>query len=237
MTSPSGRSARRPHPLILIACFLVFVVAMAAAEAGVALTGLVLMIGVTSSLDGHWRAASSALRRLRWFFLSIGLLYVWGTPGTPLWPIGTDLAPWWMPTGDGLRAAVERMAAFAAIVLASRALLDVLSRHELLQAIQGLVAPFEHIGFPCQRLSIRILLVLEVLGEVQRLVAGCLATRDRSGSPFAQFGGVAASVFEAVVERADRAPLEPIRLPGYRPPPGWQWSYPMGLAIGAILLG
>ena len=232
----SGR--RRPHPLIVVACFLVFVLAMAGAGPSTALAGLASMLVVTVSRGGICRDVIGSLRRLRWFFLSMGLLYCWGTPGEALWPVvGVELAPWWMPSREGAMAACERMAAFAAVVLASRALLDGFSRDDLLLAIQGLVSPLGRIGFPCQRLSLRLLLVLEVIGEVQGVVVRCLAARDRAASAFIQFGQLAARVFAEVVEQADLAPLTPIRLPAYRPPPRWQWSFPVALGLGAGLLG
>lgn len=228
------------HPVVVVSTFLVYAMVMA-------LQPQPLMIGAALSVLGvggwyrhgkDWRPVIDPLRRLRWFFLSLVVLYGWGTPGTPLW--GTSIegmaSSWWMPTWEGAAAAFERIGALLAIMLAAVWLIERLARDELLLAIQGLVKPLATLGFPVRRFSLRLLLVIESIAEVQTIVVRCLSARDRDMTPLAQFGQLSARVFAAVAAGAETAPLAPIRLPAYRPPPPWQWSCPLGLVILGGLL-
>ncbi len=226
------------HPLISVCSLLVFILAMAYAGPAIVAIGLVAAF---FSVRGRQRIRVRAMvhvGRLRWFLSSIALLYCWGTPGPPLWPVveTMGLAPWWMPTWEGVQAALERVGALVAIVVVSTGLIDRMSRAQLLLAIQGMVGPLALVGFPSQRFALRLLLVLETIDEVRRIVARCLSRRDRRLLPHVQIGRIAARVFREVVDEAERTPLRPVRLRPYRPPPRWQWSFPAGLAIAALAL-
>ncbi len=180
------------------------------------------------------RSALQMLKRLRWFFLSLIILYFWATPGEPLWPVGDGLlAPWWMPTREGLAGGAVRIAALCAIILAVSALLNTLSRTELLQAIHGLLRPFRHLGLSTTTVALRIVLVFEAMAEVQTVVVRCLAARERQRKvSLEQLGDLAGTIFFAVLAEAERRPRQALSLPAYPPPPPWQWSLPGTLLIG-----
>jgi len=94
------------HPVIKIILFLIYAAAVAFGGATILLAGAVLVVALYLPGPGErLLLALRMLRRMRWFFLSIALVYLLFTPGRLLfsaWP--------WGPTVEGLVGGGQRIA-------------------------------------------------------------------------------------------------------------------------------
>jgi energy-coupling factor transporter transmembrane protein EcfT len=202
------------HPALRVLGVMLFIPVVAhggllaglGAGAGVA----VLLTGIGSTA---WRRCLDLNRRLRWFFVSIILLYGWFTPGRELLPAAGSLSP----TLEGLLLGLGRALILAIIVGAVVWLLARSSREELVGAILWLTAPLARLGFPRERFAVRLVLTLEVVPRLHPLVA---EARDAGpGAGDMTWAGRARALLDRVIQQATEAspgPME-ISMPG-RPP-------------------
>jgi len=177
-----------------------------------------------------WYAAGRMLRRLRWFFLSLAVLFFWFTPGEPLL-IADAVWSMWSPTWEGLAQGVVRIGALVVIVLAVNIVLATTHREQLLAGLLWLGAPLEKLGIHRERLALRVALVLGAVPRVQELLGaarrGVVIDRARG---FAQIGAMAGRAFETALREADGASLSPLAVQLGTAPPLWQWTLPAALA-------
>jgi len=222
------------HPVVRIVSFIILTAFLARGDlANVLVAGTILMI-LSLKLDGHvWRTAWRLLRRMRWLFLSIALIYLWLTPGVPLIPGIPSLAEW-LPTVDGLWQGGLRTVSLALMVTAASLLLSVTSRDEVLGALHWMMAPLGRLGFPHERFAVRAALSLEAVTRVQSLVRAELNAGGETAGPLARIGAVAGIIFATVTGEAECADCNPIILNEPAPPPLLQWSSP--LLLGALMV-
>ena len=222
---------REFHPVIRIVSFVVLTAFLALGDAANILIGAAILSFLHVRLNGRaWRESWHLLRRMRWLFLSIAVIYLWLTPGIPLFPISADYAEW-LPTIDGLWQGGLRIAALALMVVAASLLLHVTAREEVLDALRWLLAPLSVVGFPHERFAVRTALTLEAVTRVQEQVRSALAAIPQTIKPLTRIGAVAAAVFGSVIREADATPCESIELPVQYPPPPLQWGIPLVLCV------
>lgn len=99
------------------------------------------------------------LMRLKWLFVSIFVIYLWLTPGTPIWS-GMD----W-PSREGLLLAVHRSLVLVLIIVAVDRLLTHTSREQLIQGLYWLLYPFGFLGLDRNRLATRLALTMQFAFE------------------------------------------------------------------------
>lgn len=184
------------------------------------LIGLLYIGNEAASLTSAW----PLLRRMRWLFLSMFILYFWFTPGRSVLPF------YGMPSVAGIDAGVLRVSALILLVLAVNLLLQLTQRQQLLSAILWLATPLRWLGIDKSRLALRIMLTLETVGQVQQMLAGTAAPRDAPRHPIKRIGAVAAALFHESITRAEQAPCVKITVPDHGHPPLYQWLYPLLLA-------
>jgi len=218
---------REIHPVISIVSFVILTAFVALGGAANILIGAVLLGFLYIKLDGQlWPAAWRLLRRMRWLFLSIAVIYLWLTPGVPLIPATAAFAPW-LPTVDGLWQGGLRIAALAVIVVAASLLLHVTPRDQILAALRWLLVPLGVVGIPHERFAVRAALTLGAVAEVQEQVRDALAAIPAQAKPLARIAGVAAAVFAGVMREAESSPCAAITLPAQSAPSLPQWGIPL----------
>ncbi|AHK78787.1 hypothetical protein M911_05945 [Ectothiorhodospira haloalkaliphila] len=166
--------------------------------------------------------------RLKWFFLSIILVFGWFTPGTPLLALAPELSP----SREGLLLGLQRSLVLVLAVGAVVWLLETTRRDDLVKGLLWLTRPLAILGFPRERFAVRLVLTLEALPRV-----GLLAREARDhaneaprglGKRLQALGERAAGLFQGVLNQAQQAPLEPIHLAPMAAP-GWRdW---LGVAL------
>jgi energy-coupling factor transport system permease protein len=218
------------HPLIRVLCFIVFAAWLALGGPSELACGFALLVaGYAAQRPVPLLPALRMLRRLRWFFLSLLVLYGWFTPDPAPWPNRTSALAALMPSPAGLAAGGERIAVLVAIVAGVNLLLRTTSREQMLAAIYGLALPLAPFGLR-ERLAVRMMLVIETLEGTRDLVTSRLA--ERGGlSGLRAAGALASELVIEVVRRAETG-AGGVRLIAHRPAPPVQWLYPVILWLG-----
>ena len=189
------------------------------------------------------------LKRMRWLFLSILLIYFWFTPGRPVF---SPLSVPWTPTVEGVQIGLMRVLSLLLIVLTVNYLLSRVPRTQLISSILWILYPLRHIGLPYQRIAVRSALTLELLGEVQTELLESVAEQRKnkavdarakpnreSSSLLAKLNaiGVSASqIITAVLLKADQMPVQTLEIPRRSRPPYVQWIYPVLISAVFVLL-
>jgi energy-coupling factor transport system permease protein len=225
------------HAVIKIICFLVFGAAMAVGSEPVLLTGFILvavlyvselMRGVPTQLP----TALKMLKRLRWLFLSILIVYLFFTPGVLLIP---DVL--WGPTQEGLLQGLLRIAVLVLIVAAVNVLIGSTEQAEFLSAVSWCLQPLSWLGLSHERLAVRISLTLEAVGVLRNAYRH--EARDDTPEPatnsfepkLSTIAKTAHRLFAKVIDDAAQTSTQTITLPDQSAPPLLQWAIPALLAM------
>ncbi|MEK7322984.1 MAG: hypothetical protein AABZ84_07890 [Pseudomonadota bacterium] len=215
------------HPVIRIASFTVFTLSLAAGGKGQVLAAAVLLAVAYARVGtAGWPPAWRLLRRMRWLWLSLAVVYLWMTPGTPILPASPALAAW-LPTVEGLVLGGVRLAALVGMAMAASLVLHLTPRDDVLAALYWLTAPLRVIDGVRERLAVRIALSLAAVEQVQVQLREVLAEPRMPASPWVRIGGVAAALFDRVTAAAEAAPCATLSLPDHPGPPKMQWAWPL----------
>jgi energy-coupling factor transport system permease protein len=222
------------HPVVRIVSFLLFGLFLALGNLSqIAIAGILLAIlffqAGSACLVNSW----PMLRRMRWFFLSIVVIYAWLTPGLPLWASGP--VSWWMPTIEGVFTAGHRLLALTMMVLAVQWLLWVTTRAQLVSALYWLATPLVLIGFSRERFAVRVALVLGTIEQVQGRVSQQIKEVALERGDLRGYAAVAASLVSDVVQQGEQESCHLIEIDIENSPSLWQWLWPLALS-GVMLL-
>jgi len=219
------------HPLIHVVSLLVLSLGLALSR-GPHWGWLLLFLPVYWLICGHGPGSSawSMLKRLRWFLLSIVVVYSWFTPG--LWIV----SDWqrWSPTVEGAQLALHRLVVLIAIVLAVATLLKTLDREQLMAALRQLVLPLRRFGFPADRFA--LLLTLTLIASRKLAALGSPIDMPKANSIKQRLLHVVDRLYfrfrEALIVDGLAKQIE---IPALVAPPVWQWAWP-GLILTAVVL-
>jgi len=228
------------HPVIRVVLFLVFAGFVSIATGSQLIIGG-LLLAVLYGLSGpvHLKPAFAMMRRMRWFFLSILIIYSWLTPGQaiPL-PVSSSYQAW-LPTIEGIASGMMRALSLTLILMAVNLLLRCTSRQQLITAIYWLTTPLHLFGVSRERLSVRIVLILDLLYEVQGVVTDSFAEVKGTVTSLDRIGDFAAAVFHKITHNAENTPNRTITLHGLSAPQALQWLLPVilwGMFVSADLV-
>lgn len=172
------------------------------------------------------------LRRLRWFFVSLLVLYLWFTPGEPVL-FGNATWSGWLPTREGFAEGAIRIAALVVIVLAVNVLVIATPREQLLAGLLWLAKPLETLGASRERFALRVTLVLGAVPQVQEILAEVRHGIAISGvRAIASIGATAGRALEVTLRAADNTSPSPVVVQLGSAPPLWQWLCPVALVAG-----
>ncbi len=243
------------HAVIKIVCFLVFSAAVSMGDAQVLLMGLLMVVPLYFFNTGgrervHFSTAVTMLKRLRWLFLSIFIVYLFFTPGVLVWP-----GVLWGPTFEGVLQGVSRVAVLVLIVAAVNVLLVSTEQAEFLAAVHWCLRPLSWLGLRHERLAVRIALTLESVSAVREAyrqesggkLSGTVAATPNSANgdlppasssrrlKLTTIANTAYRLFSQVVATAENVPLREITLPEQSQPPFIQWGIPVLLAVALAM--
>ncbi|VAX11160.1 hypothetical protein MNBD_GAMMA25-1638 [hydrothermal vent metagenome] len=224
------------HPVIRIICFLVFVACLSRANAGQLFLGfgLTALFLVFSSVH-FFKPALTMLSRLRWFFLSIFVLYFWMTPDSPL---STDSAYLYVDVPVGVVLGLERITSLLLIIFAVSYLLASLDQKQLMAAIYWLALPVSCLGLDRNTLVLRLSMGLEAVGSLsaEPRYRNEIKNKEGAGNRFYQrFYYQARSsmqyYYQHVLCRAKEEAGKEYIFDHPGPPALWQWGFPLSLYI------
>jgi energy-coupling factor transport system permease protein len=103
------------------------------------------------------KAFLHAVRRMRWFFLSISIIYAFGTPGEliPNFPVN------FAPTFEGLQLGLVQIERLLIALAALSLLLTGSPREQMMLGLYMLLSPFSLIGLNVERFAARLMLTLD----------------------------------------------------------------------------
>ncbi|MCF6218830.1 MAG: hypothetical protein L3J62_05720 [Gammaproteobacteria bacterium] len=180
---------------------------------------LLTVIGFVVVRDAEIILALKMAARLRWLLLSIAIVYLWFTPGTPIFP--TFLA--WSPSYEGVMMGLHRVAILLLLVLAVSLLLQSTPLTLMIAALLWLLHPFARLGLPHERFAVRLALTLEAVGDLPAIMATPpLVTKGlRQRMHVAVVRMV--DLFDQVTQHAHSLPCRPIEVPILKAPDWLQW--------------
>lgn len=220
------------HPVIRLTSLIVFATSVSLGQAGDVAFALFILFCLYLFLGfSYLSGVSTLLRRMKWFFISITILYLWFTPGEAIFSTGPAWSTWW-PTIEGLQHALHRVMALIIIIAAVSLLLKTTPRAQLLTAIYSLAYPFQYIGLSRERLAIRMTLVLGLVDESSLLMKDVRErVRSQANSKATYIGRLAGELFKEAIERAEATPLIQIEITIDNTPPLYQWLLPFFLLV------
>ncbi len=122
---------------------------------GYVLAALALLLLAVSTWVCHSRLFR-LLRRTRWIFVSLLLIYAYATPGMPCWPQLGVFSPGCEGLFDGLAQLIRLVTMLAALAI----LLTMLSSTQLIGGLYTLAYPLRFLGISRERIAVRLALTL-----------------------------------------------------------------------------
>jgi len=230
------------HPVIRFISLILFCLFISGSSVPMLITGfsLVCAFYVMTSIK-YWFDAKIFLTRMRWFFLSIIIMYFWFTPGDTLFGIQSE----WVPTLSGIELGLTRVFSLVTIILAVNLFLKTTAKTDMMSALIWLSSPlrlvggFQSVNFQLlnfqQRFAVRMILTMEAVTQVQALCHSLSQEQKKTRNPFVKITTVVTQVYQQVVSKAQSVPCENIELPALTSPPLYQWVYVPCLVV--VLLG
>jgi energy-coupling factor transport system permease protein len=99
------------------------------------------------------------IRRMRWLFLSIFLIYAYTTPGQYLIGFPLEVAP----TSEGLHAGLLQVSRIALVIAGVVVLMATSTREVLMVGIYSIIKPLSLIGISPERFTARLYLTLQYI--------------------------------------------------------------------------
>lgn len=220
------------HPVIRILMLLLCAVMMVWGGWFEWLFMLLLVVsGFILSPLAKFKPALKMMQRLRWLLLSILIIYLFYTPGVPLWPgIASGL-----PTQEGLLNGGHRIAVLLLLVAAVSLLLQSTPIAQMIAALLWLLRPFSLFGFPYERLAVRLGLTMEAVTELQDMIVKTTTESQGVRQRIQAFAAQMVDLFDQVTQHARSLPCQTIEVPILMAPSVWQWLM-LFLISGVFLL-
>lgn len=148
------------HPFVKVLMFLLILLV-----AGIVGSWMLVAILLTLCLLAialQFNVFLTTLKRMRWFFFSILLIYAFGTPGelVPHFPLSIA------PSFEGLHLGLLQVSRLIVALAALSVLLTTTTKEELMLALYMLLQPLKYFGLDVEKFSVRLLLTLNYVDEV-----------------------------------------------------------------------
>lgn len=221
-----------PYPVIRIAGLVALAVGLAAAAAPALLVASLLLALMAWLAGSGVSLATATLRRLRWLFVTIILLYGWFLPGSALIPqLGA-----FSPSVAGLLEGLRRSWMLWVMATAARLLIATTPRESLVAALAWWLSPLRLLRLDPSRFCLRLVLTLEYALELGPAFRRGGEGNGNRGGLVKRAEALARSGLARAEARADRAGESTVTVPRSAAPPVYQWAYPAGLLVGLLAL-
>lgn len=138
---------------------------LALLASGVAQTKLLMIIFLlvsTLAIKMAFEAFCVALRRMRWLFLSILIVYGFATPGELIPYFSSAIAP----TFEGVYFAFLQISRLVIALAALTILLTTTTKEALMLGLYMLFLPLKYIGLQVEQFSVRLLLTINYVEQI-----------------------------------------------------------------------
>jgi len=190
--------------------------------------GMLLLVWCQLS-EKPLHATWQMLRRLRFFFISILILYFWFIPGDAIISAWPTLSP----TVEGVLLAVERIVSLVFIVMAVNVLFVTTQTSAMIAGLYWLGLPLTYLGFSRTQFVVRTILTLELIKNNKRS-DGWLAKPPSVASHSLQdkFDILVNALLNPLVDVFNQS-YEPVELcfDAQSCPSWFQWSVPLLMMV------
>jgi energy-coupling factor transport system permease protein len=148
------------HPFVKIACFffLLLLLQYLSPSTIAVLCGLICLLAAVLNLL-HF---SQLIKRMRWLFVSLLLVYAYATPGEYLAFLPLNVAP----SYEGLHLGLMQIAKLLIAVASLSALFASASKSQLMAGLWTLLSPLRLVGLNVERFTVRMLLTLHYVEQI-----------------------------------------------------------------------
>jgi energy-coupling factor transport system permease protein len=148
------------HPFVKIACFffLLLLLQYLSPSTIAVLCGLICLLAAVLNLP-HF---SQLIKRMRWLFVSLLLVYGYATPGEYLAFLPLNVAP----SYEGLHLGLMQIAKLLIAVASLSALFASASKSQLMAGLWTLLSPLRLVGLNVERFTVRMLLTLHYVEQI-----------------------------------------------------------------------
>jgi energy-coupling factor transport system permease protein len=225
------------HPVIRIISVVLTIAFLAHPVPGVLLfVATLLLVYATRQESVKIQDLVRYLRGLRWLLITILILYLWMTPGMPIFE-SEYIPSYLVPSQEGLQIALQRIISLILIVCMVVLFIMNIARAELLAGLCWLTKPLRIFRLDNERLSLRLTLVLDLVPEARATVSGSVKELLQTKPGIQRFSQVFAGMYQQALLRAAETEMSDISIPVLPAPRIWQWLFPAGLVIVFIFLG
>ena len=213
-------------PVIRITSFFVVAIMVAMADKLVMsfLGGALFLLFALQGFRGL-HLFLSLLHKLRWFLLTMIILYGWMIPGDPIFTVFPAML---MPTTEGVSTGVTRLSVLLLLMACIAYLMSRTSTTELIDGVYACLAPFQFMGISRKKLTVRLVLAMELVQQVRPILEE-VKKEYPERTHLRDVPQILERAFEAIVHRMDSAPLHPIDITLEGTTPIWQWLIPVGI--------
>ena len=148
------------HPLVNILIFIAALLLMSGLG-GLLLLAFCSVVCVAAFILQRQHFAV-VVKRMRFFFISILLIYAYGTPGEYIWPLAPDFSPSYEGIYFGLMQIERLLISLAALSL----LLAANTKERLIAGLYALLYPLQFLGVNVQRFAARLLLTFHYVEQL-----------------------------------------------------------------------
>jgi len=217
------------HPLISIISFIVCAISLSLSVTLPAslITFVVCLFVIFYIKDGYpkWR---KLIFRLRWFWLSIAILYVGFTPGPAIWPNA-----YWSPSYEGLRMGLMRLLILLDIFTLVFILHSKVQRSRILAGLHSLCWPLQFKKGLRDKLVMRLILTFEYvekLPEIYRQV------NEKCASDITAVNRIVYILQQMIHHIPNSQVNDSATFQSLANPVWYEWSYPIVLAVAYQLI-
>ena len=148
------------HPFVKIACFffLLLLLQYLSATSIAVLCGLICLLAAVLNLQHFFQL----IKRMRWLFVSLLLVYAYATPGEYLAFLPSNVAP----SFEGLHLGLMQIAKLLIAVASLSALFASTNKSQLMAGLWTLLSPLRLVGLNVERFTVRMLLTLHYVEQM-----------------------------------------------------------------------
>jgi len=218
------------HPFIKILCLLAIIVLLVSGNPlRIVITTLILLIVLLLSGKEYYLAVLNMCKRMKWFWLSLLILYGWFISGTPV--LQSDSIPeMYIPSIEGLSAGGLRGLALLSIVSAVVLMMKSTLREELIVSIMWLTYPLRLLNIKTAQFAARLVLTLDMVTNTDSDIRKIL--REQQGNIVQRGVDTLSTLLVDIEQQASKSPDTVIVLPKLDAPALHQWLIPIVLIIG-----
>lgn len=175
------------HPFVKILYFVLILILMSFLSVQWLSVLLVLTCLLAASL--HLHSFLRVMIRMRWLFLSIMIVYAFGTPGE----LVPNIAIGFSPTFEGIELGLLQLAKLIIALAALNILFVTSTKQQLIVGLYILFSPLKYLGLDIRKFTVRLFLTLEYVE--------LFASQNNNQFSFQQFDDIYSTTTDEITER------------------------------------